>query len=73
MTIIGKTMKFNYPNHGTPDGYPDYTAHSGQDVVVVRQLTDEECDPACQPMFRIRASDGWEGSACEDELSEAEH
>ncbi len=59
---------FTYPNYGTPDTHPDYTAHSGQTVEILRQLTDEECDPECQPMYFIRADDGWEGHAHVSEL-----
>lgn len=60
--------KFTYPDYGTPNTRPEYTAHSGQEVFVVRQLTDDECDPECQPMYLIRASDGWEGHVDESEL-----
>lgn len=59
---------FTYPDYGQPDMHPDYTAHSGQTVYVVRKLTNKECDPECQPMYVIRASDGWEGHARLDEL-----
>jgi|SaaInlV_165m_DNA_1040744.scaffolds.fasta_scaffold40901_2 hypothetical protein len=69
--MIGTTRTFVYPNFGTPDGNPDYTAHSGQTVLVVRQLTKEECDSEC-PMYVIRAADGWEGNADSDELSDSE-
>ena len=65
---IGGTYRFTYPNYGTPNSHPDYTAHSGQKVRVLRQLTDKECNPECQPMWRIRASDGWIGSANSSEL-----
>ena len=68
MSIIGKTVQFNYPDYGTPDSHPDYTAHSGQAVVVVRQLTNAECDLECQPMYLIKAQDGWEGHANNSEL-----
>lgn len=66
--MIGTKKTFIYPNYGTPDGCPDYTAHSGQVVTVVRQATNEECDPECQPMYVIRAEDGWEGHANSSEL-----
>jgi hypothetical protein len=68
---IGKTYKFNYPSAFT--SLPDYTAHAGQDVVVVRELTEDEADPAdpeegITQMYRIRAADGWEGDAWAEEL-----
>ncbi len=65
---IGAKYRFTYPNYGTPDTHPDYTAHSGQAVVIERQLTDKECAPECQPTFRVRADDGWIGSAHATEL-----
>jgi hypothetical protein len=61
--------KFTYPDYGTPDGYPELTAHSGQSCTIVRQLTDEECDPECQPAYRIRFADGLEATANGSELS----
>jgi len=61
---------FTYPDYGTPDGHPEHTAHSGQVVTVVRQLTNKECDPECQPMYRIKADDGWEGDANGSELTD---
>ncbi len=50
---------------------PDYTAHAGQTVKVLRPLTADEydADPTMERMFKIRASDGWEGDAFESELS----
>ena len=65
---IGECYRFVYPDYGTPDTYPDYTAHSGQNVIVQRCLTNKECDPECQPMFEIKADDGWVGTAHEIEL-----
>ena len=65
---IGGTYRFTYPNYGTPNSHPDYTAHSGQKVRVLRQLTDKECSPECQPMWRVVAADGWIGTACSSEL-----
>ena len=62
------TALFTYPNYGTPDGHPDYTAHSGQTVEIVRQCTDDECEPGCQPMWLIKADDGWTGHANGSEL-----
>ena len=65
---IGDKYRFTYPNYGTPDTHPDYTAHSGQVVTIERQLTNAECDPECQPMFKVVAADGWTGSAHASEL-----
>ena len=65
---IGGRYRFTYPNYGTPDGYPKYTAHSGQVVTIVRKLTDKEIDPECGPMYRIKAADGWTGDAHGSEL-----
>lgn len=60
--------KFTYSDYGTPDTCPDYTEHSGQVVEVVRRCTSEECDDVCQPMYRIKAEDGWVGHASSSEL-----
>ena len=65
---IGKIYRFTYPNYGTPDTHPDYTAHSGQRVKIIRQLTNAECDPECQPTYRVKAKDGWIGTAHASEL-----
>ena len=69
--MIGKAT-FNYPDFGTPDGFPEYTAHSGQEVEVIRQLTDDEADPEVQPMYEIRATDGWTGHVDGSELEFSE-
>ena len=66
--MIDKRMRFNYPDFGHPDGFPEYTAHRGAVVTVLRLLTDQECDPECGPMYAIRADDGWEGVADGSEL-----
>lgn len=67
---IGGRYLFLYPNYGTPDSHPDYTAHSGQAVTVESQLTDKECDPECGPAFWVKAGDGWRGNAHVSELEE---
>jgi hypothetical protein len=67
--LIGTKQRFTYPDFGTPDEHPDYTAHSGQMVSVIRRLTDTECDPESGPMYEIRAEDGWIGHAHESELT----
>ena len=69
---IGKRYRFIYPNYGTPDTHPDYTAHSGRVVLVERQLTDKECDPECGPNYWVRASDKWRGNVHASELKDRE-
>ncbi len=65
---------FTYPNYGTPDGYPDYTAHSGQIVTIVRELVktvEYDFDPDSNDlMFEVKADDGWTGSVWASELSD---
>lgn len=63
-----RKAKFNYPRAFKT--LPVYTAHSGQVVDVVRQLTEEEADQGneLERMFLVIASDGWEGHAFESEL-----
>lgn len=61
----GDRRFFIYPNYGTPDGYPDYTAHSGQQVQVRRRLAPNESD---FEMYEVEAADGWRGHAHADEL-----
>lgn len=63
---VGKQYVFCYPDEFT--SLPEYTAHAGQVVTVLCQLSEEECDPECQPMWRIQASDGWIGAASDGEL-----
>lgn len=65
---VGQRYVFDYPKEFVT--LPDYTAHAGQQVTVVRQLTLEEADQDQQPMWRVRADDGWEGDAFDDELIE---
>lgn len=62
---IGGQYRFKYPNYGTPDGYPEYTAHSGQVVTIIRKMTKEETDVV---MYEIEAKDGWRGNALAGEL-----
>lgn len=63
-TINGK-YRFTYPNYGTPNGYLDYTEHSGQIVTIIRKLSKEESDNI---MYEIKAKDGWKGHADAGEL-----
>lgn len=67
MTIeLGKTYRFAYPTAFVT--LPEYTAHRDQPVTVIRQLRHDEADQECQPMFEVKAFDGWIGHADEDEL-----
>jgi hypothetical protein len=67
MTVeVGKQYAFMYPKVFVT--LPEYTKRAGQLVTVVRQLTDDECDPDNQPMYLVRTEDGWEGHAWGDEL-----
>lgn len=62
---------FNYPPAFTT--LPDYTAHAGQTVTVIRQLTADDGvsqNGEVETMFLVRASDGWEGHAFESELED---
>jgi hypothetical protein len=67
--IVGNSYRFDYPEHFT--SLPEYTAHRGQQVTVIRACTSEEADgPEKEEpqMYIIRANDGWIGEAWEDEL-----
>ena len=50
---------FHYPEHFVT--LPEYLAHRGQIVEVVRPLRRDEYDFQGEAMFLIRADDGWEG------------
>lgn len=63
---IGRQYRFAYPVELTT--LPDYTAHAGQVVTVVRQLTKDEADQEFMPMWEVRAADGWIGHADSAEL-----
>lgn len=65
---IGAQYRFDYPAAFVT--LPDYTAHAGKPVTVLRQLTDDECDSECQPMYVVQASDGWTGHADDSELAD---
>lgn len=66
----GAQRTFNYPKEFVT--LPEYTAHRGVLVTVIRPATDEEVDPDMQPMYLIWAADGWTGYAWEDELDTPE-
>jgi hypothetical protein len=65
-----KRAIFNYPTHFTT--LPEYTKHAGQEVEVLDQLVPPEVDgnPDDEPMFNIRAADGWTGKAFASELKD---
>lgn len=65
--LTGKRAIFNYPAAFVT--LPEYTAHSGQTVTIVRPLiAGEEYDDEGDPMYEVRADDGWTGHAWESEL-----
>lgn len=64
---IGGSYRFDYPPEFKT--LPEYTAHAGQTVAVIRELTSEEADAGeVGRMYKVRAADGWEADAFEDEL-----
>lgn len=68
--MIGEQRFFDYPaGFGS---LPGYTAHAGQIVTVLRELgpdeSDHHIDSEMEPMYCVRASDGWEGDAFVSEL-----
>lgn len=67
MAEIGETVRFHYPNFGTPEGYPELRAHSGQMVTVVEEVWDNETD---ERLFKVIALDGGEFQAFESELGD---
>lgn len=65
-----KLYRFDYPKEFVT--LPDYSAHRGQLVQVIRPLRHKgnhrEFDFQGEAMFLVRASDGWEGHAFKSEL-----
>lgn len=60
-------MKFIFDTHG---GDSELNSRTGQKVVVLRELTEQEADIAdVGKMFRIRFEDGYETDAFADELT----
>lgn len=61
---------FDYPKEFVT--LPDYSAHRGHEVEIVRELIDgDEYDgpkTGLERMYEIRAKDGWVGHAWESEL-----
>lgn len=67
--LVGREAQFEYPCFGYPDSHPDYTAHSGQTVKIVRQFHPPDIDPEMsEEVFEVEASDGWRGTANRSEL-----
>lgn len=63
----GDTARFDYPVEFT--SLPEHSAHRGQTVTVIAILKDGvDYDYEGDAMYRVRAGDGWEGSAWESEL-----
>jgi len=68
--MIGTKKIFNYPKELTT--LPEYTAHAGQEITVIRELTKDEYDYSDThvKMYLIQATDGWTGHAHAFELIE---
>jgi len=66
--LIGKKAVFKYPDYGTPDGFPQHTAHSGQTVTIINVLPTEDQENAGR-LFEVEARDGWVGDVWRDELT----
>jgi hypothetical protein len=68
--MIGSIKRFNYPAEFVT--LPEYSAHRGQRVKVLRELEDgKEYDgplAGLERMYEVRAADGWVGHAWETEL-----
>lgn len=62
------TYTFTYPDYGTPVGYPEHVAHSGQTCTIVRELGADERDEEVGPMYFARFEDGAELCVNYDEL-----
>ena len=78
-TQIGNTYRFDYPEEFST--LPEYTAHRGQLVTVIRPCSETEADKiwdnpdgegdrVVDTMFIIQAHDGWTGHAWDSELEE---
>jgi len=62
---IGQSYRMYYPSRFATR--PEYTAHNGQMVKVLRHLGEDECDTE-YTMFQVQAEDGWIGHLYEQEL-----
>lgn len=65
---IGGKYRFDYPSVFVT--LPDYTQHAGQVVTVLRKSIDgkEYDSEGMNYAYQVRAKDGWEGMAWEEEL-----
>lgn len=63
----GTVKRFVYPDFGTPNGYPELTAHSGQ-LVKVLKLVDTRKDGAVENYYKVKASDKFTFHAWASEL-----
>ena len=70
MTTLRTPCKrvFDYPEEFVT--LPDYTAHRGQVVTVLRRTSKAEADRGLdlEKMYDIQADDGWKGHAFESEI-----
>ena len=65
----GDQLLFRYPL-AYDDDDKGYREHSDQQITIVRSLIHpDEYENLGDPMYRIRAADGWEGDAWESELT----
>jgi hypothetical protein len=64
---VGSTRILDYPAEFVT--LPDYTAHAGQTVTVLRELGPTEYDFEGDRMYEVQAADGWKGDAYESELA----
>lgn len=67
--VVGTLRRFAYPRQFVT--LPDYTAHAGQSVRVLRRLTEQEADRGAdlERMYWVRTRGGWEGAAFESEIA----
>ncbi|MEM7200245.1 MAG: hypothetical protein AAF628_08280 [Planctomycetota bacterium] len=61
---------FDYPEGFT--SLPEYNAHRGKRISVLRRLRKDEFDYEGEGMYEIEAQDGWRGQAWRSELRRAE-
>lgn len=71
---VGRRYRFNYPPEFTT--LPDYTAHAGAVVTVLREDTESDVlwddlgqgEQIVDRMYVVQAEDGWVGHAWHSEL-----
>jgi hypothetical protein len=66
--VIGERRRFNYPPEFQTG--PEYREHSGQVVLILRQLGPDEADVGddLERLFEFQCDDGFKGHAFESEL-----